>query len=53
MNNASAFGNTAYNNGSYGIEAVCPGTLTANTASQNAGGNINTNGACAMLNNAQ
>lgn len=53
LNNATAVGNTAYNNAGYGMEAVCPGALTGNTAYKNGGGNINTNGLCATLNNAQ
>lgn len=53
LNYATALGNSAYNNAGYGIEAVCPGALTGNTAYKNQGGNINTNGLCATLNNSQ
>jgi hypothetical protein len=50
-NYATLTGNTAYNNGSFGIDAVCPGVLMGNTAYGNAGGNIRTNGACTLANN--
>lgn len=46
-------GNTVSNNRSFGIESLCPGALTGNTATQNANANIATNGACTMANNAQ
>ena len=52
VNNATATGNTAYNNGDYGFDGVCPGTLVGNTANRN-GVNIRTNGACTMADNAQ
>lgn len=51
VNNASATGNTAYNNGTYGIDAACPGVLADNTAHNNLSGNIRTNGGCALANN--
>jgi hypothetical protein len=51
LNNATATGNTAFNNGSFGIDATCPGVLENNTASGNAGENIRINGACTMANN--
>jgi len=50
---ATLTGNTVNNNGGFGIEAVCPGALTGNTATQNRSANIATNGACTMANNAQ
>ncbi|MGH9722640.1 MAG: hypothetical protein ACRD8O_20720 [Bryobacteraceae bacterium] len=53
VNNATATGNTANNNTSYGIDAICPGALVGNTAFGNAGINIRTNGACTMADNAQ
>jgi hypothetical protein len=51
LTNATATGNTANNNGSYGIDATCPGVLVNNTADGNAVGNIRTNGACSAANN--
>jgi hypothetical protein len=51
VNNATATENTAYNNGSYGIDATCPGVLANNTAHGNVGGNVRTNGLCTMFNN--
>ncbi len=51
--NATITGNTAFNNGSHGIDATCPGVLADNTAQGNAGTNIRTTGACTMQNNAQ
>ena len=51
VNNATATGNTAVNNGTYGIDAVCPGVLSGNTAHNNTSGNIRTNGACSIANN--
>jgi hypothetical protein len=53
VNNATATGNTAMNNASYGIDAVCPGALVGNTAFGNGTVNIQTNGVCTMLSNAQ
>jgi hypothetical protein len=52
VNNATATGNTANDNGDYGIDAVCPATLVANTATGNTT-NIRTSGACTMANNGQ
>ena len=51
VNNATATGNTANNNGTFGIDATCPGALTGNTAYANAGGNIRTTGMCTLANN--
>ena len=51
LNNATGTGNTAYNNGTYGIDAVCPGVLVANTAYGNVAGNVRSNGACTVANN--
>lgn len=51
LNYASASGNTAYNNGGYGIDATCPGVLTNNTSYGNAGGNIRMSGVCTSANN--
>lgn len=51
LNNATATGNTSNNNGSYGIDAVCPGVLSENTATGNASTNIRTTGACTLVNN--
>jgi hypothetical protein len=52
VSNGTATGNTADNNGTYGIDATCPGVLTGNTATGNPGGNLRTNGACALSGNA-
>jgi len=51
LNYATATANTTYNNGTYGIDAVCPGVLVANTAYGNPAGNLRSNGACSMANN--
>jgi hypothetical protein len=53
VNNATATGNTAYSNGDYGIDGVCPGVITGNTANRNGTINIRTNGACTLADNAQ
>lgn len=53
LSNATATGNTALNNGSYGIDASCPGAVIGNTAYGNQAGNIRTNGACTLADNAQ
>lgn len=50
---ATVTGNTANNNGSYGIDAVCPAAIVGNTANGNATMNIRTNGACTLANNTQ
>lgn len=50
---ATVTGNTVNNNGSFGIESICPGVLIGNTATQNRNANIATNAACTMANNAQ
>lgn len=51
LNNGTATGNTANNNGTYGIDATCPGALVGNTAFGNASGGVRVTGACAMGNN--
>jgi hypothetical protein len=53
VNKATAIGNTAIENGDYGIDATCPGVLVNNTAAGNTGMNIRTNGVCTMAVNAQ
>ena len=53
VNKATAIGNTANENGDYGIDGVCPGVLVNNTATGNATVNVRTNGACTIANNAQ
>ncbi|MCC6367399.1 MAG: hypothetical protein IT165_28080 [Bryobacterales bacterium] len=53
VNNATASGNTSYSNGDYGIDGVCPGVITGNTAFRNGTINIRTNGACTLADNAQ
>lgn len=50
VNQATAANNTAYNNGDYGFDGVCPGVLVGNTAVGN-GTNIRTNGQCTLANN--
>ena len=50
---ATLANNVANSNGSFGIEPVCPGVLTGNTATQNRNANIATNAACTMANNTQ
>jgi len=51
VNNATATGNTANNNGTFGIDATCPGALIGNSAFGN-GGSIRTTGTCTLANNA-
>ncbi len=53
VTNATATGNTATNNVNYGIDAICPGALTGNTAFGNTVINIRTNGLCTVAGNAQ
>lgn len=53
VNKATATGNTANENGGYGIDGVCPSAIVNNTAAGNTGQNIRTFGACALANNAQ
>lgn len=52
ITNASASGNTAMDNATYGFDAVCPGTLVGNTAHRNQV-NFRTNGLCVLADNAQ
>lgn len=49
----TAMGNTALDNGEYGIDGVCPGVLANNTAMGNGTVNIRTNGVCVLSGNAQ
>ncbi|HBY62916.1 MAG TPA: hypothetical protein DEH78_24095 [Solibacterales bacterium] len=52
VNNGVAAHNSASRNGSYGIEAVCPGTLVGNLTYQNAE-NLRMNGVCTVADTAQ
>jgi hypothetical protein len=51
LSNGTAAGNTTNNNGTYGIDATCPGVLAGNTAHNTTPGNIRTTGACTITGN--
>jgi hypothetical protein len=53
VNHATATNNTANDNGSFGIDAVCASALVGNTATGNGTTNIRTSGVCTLADTAQ